>query len=98
MSMLSSSSHRLVHIGPIVSSTMLMNIAQIVLAFRLPGYTNMLSLPVMALENVMSCRVHRAIILGLIADHEQRSAPFALSTIIARDEEMVSEHGLDTKS
>lgn len=42
-----------------------MTIGQAFMAFQ-PSYTAELNIPGVALENMMTCRVHRAVILGLI--------------------------------
>lgn len=46
-------------------------------------YQSALTVPAIMLESVMTCRVHRAVILGLITDSsERRATPFVLTTII----------------
>lgn len=51
------------------------------MAFR-PHYQAVLTIPALALESAMTCRVHRAVILGLIADSERNTAPLPLTTFI----------------
>lgn len=43
----------------------------------------LLTITVIALENVMICRVHRAVVLRLLADADCQNGPFVLSTIIS---------------
>lgn len=46
--------------------TIVMGMIQTVMAFQ-QRYTTELNVPGIALENMMTCRVHRAVILGLLA-------------------------------
>ncbi|KZP23259.1 hypothetical protein FIBSPDRAFT_823569 [Athelia psychrophila] len=63
--------------------TIVMNVAMIVMSFS-PHYQAALTIPAIALESVMTCRVHRAVILGLITDNsERRATPFALTTFVS---------------
>lgn len=60
--------------------TLVLELAMVILALS-PVYQSALTVPAMALENVMTCRVHRAVILGLIADRELQTAPLMLTTL-----------------
>ncbi|KZP10662.1 hypothetical protein FIBSPDRAFT_872354 [Athelia psychrophila] len=51
------------------------------MAFR-PHYQAVLTIPALALESVMTCRVHRAVIMGLINNGERNTAPVLLTTFI----------------
>lgn len=57
-----------------------MNIAQSV-TFFLSTYRPVLITASFALENVMTCRVHRAVVLGLFIDGRQ-TTQFALTTFV----------------
>ncbi|KAF7973019.1 hypothetical protein HWV62_16410 [Athelia sp. TMB] len=78
-------------------ATIFVSVAQIFLALRFRNYTSTLSIPVLALENAMTCRVHRAVILGLIKDGRRRSSPFVLTTILTSNDTTLKEYGLGTK-
>ncbi|KAF7979246.1 hypothetical protein HWV62_43224 [Athelia sp. TMB] len=75
-------------------ATMAINIVQIVLALYVPEYETVLSASVIALENAMTCRVHRAVILGLIKDSEK--AP-VLTTVVTSGSTLM-DYELDVKS
>lgn len=72
-------------------ATILLSLFQIILAFVLEDYVGTLTIPVIALENAMTCRVHRAVILGIITDgqnhHRTTSGnpnnPFVLTTVVS---------------
>lgn len=76
---------------------------QIIVMFT-TEYVATFTIPVVALESVMTCRVHRAVILGLIARGEHHNnTPFVLSTIISgippSDAGMaLKEHAFNTKN
>ncbi|KAF7979703.1 hypothetical protein HWV62_41040 [Athelia sp. TMB] len=59
-------------------ATIVLSIAQIIVATT-TEYKATFSIPVIALENVMTCRVHRAVVLGL---KEQAKSTFLLTTVI----------------
>lgn len=65
-----------------IRATILIGIAQIILAFK--QLQAVLIVTVYAFENIMTCRVHRAVVLGLIADaqHQPKTSqlPFTLAT------------------
>ncbi|KZP31789.1 hypothetical protein FIBSPDRAFT_1037342 [Athelia psychrophila] len=68
-------------------ATIALSITQIIMALTSTFYTTA-TIPVMALENAMTCRVHRGIILGLIGNSEhQTTTTFALSTVAWRTAE-----------
>lgn len=71
----------------LTSATIALSITQIIMALTSTFYTTA-TIPVMALENAMTCRVHRGIILGLIGNSEhQTTTTFALSTVAWRTAE-----------
>ncbi|KAF7974728.1 hypothetical protein HWV62_11399 [Athelia sp. TMB] len=59
-------------------ATIVLSIAQIIVATT-TEYKATFSIPVIALENVMTCRVHRAVVLGL---KDQAKSTFLLTTVI----------------
>ncbi|KAF7983224.1 hypothetical protein HWV62_23512 [Athelia sp. TMB] len=66
-------------------ATFAMNLALLVLAGARPPLTTLLLIPVVALENAMSARVHRAVVLGLIAD-SVRPTTVVLTTFVRGDD------------
>lgn len=58
-----------------------MNIAQTAIFFT-SIYRPILITATLALDNVMTCRVHRAVVLGLITTDEHQTTPFALTTFV----------------
>lgn len=68
------------------SATIALSIAQIIMALTTTYYTTC-TIPVMALENAMTCRVHRAVILGLINDRDDQTTPFVLTAMVWRTTE-----------
>ena len=63
-------------------------------------YGPLLVITMFAVENIMVCRVHRAIILGLMDECGGRRAPFVLTTFVtgadtAIDDRAVRECVLD---
>ncbi|KZP29717.1 hypothetical protein FIBSPDRAFT_946596 [Athelia psychrophila] len=78
--------------------TMVMNIALIILAFK-TNYETTLIIPAMSLENAMTSRVHRAVVLGLIANRERRpGVPIVLTTVITDESSVIQDHVFDIKS
>lgn len=80
-----------------------MGIAQAVLVLG-PVYKALLSIPAVALENAMACRVYRAVALGFIStDGTQRgrTGPFMFTTVVsgsdASNDTMLREYRLDRK-
>ncbi|KZP29684.1 hypothetical protein FIBSPDRAFT_726991 [Athelia psychrophila] len=75
-----------------------MNIALIMLGFK-TNYEVTLIIPAMSLENAMTCRVHRAVILGLINSESRRStstdAPLMFTTCISGEISIAKGHALD---
>lgn len=80
----------------------MLELAMVILALS-PVYQSALTVPAMALENVMTCRVHRAVILGLIADRELQTAPLMLTTFnpaisaVTSEERIMKGFSLRTK-
>ncbi|KAF7977328.1 hypothetical protein HWV62_4105 [Athelia sp. TMB] len=72
-------------------ATFAMNLALLVLAGTRPPLTTLLLIPVVALENAMSARVHRAVVLGLIAD-SARPATVVLTTFVRGDDAATGTH------
>lgn len=60
-------------------------------------YGTLLTMPVIALEHVMTCRVHRAVILGLITSKQPPNETFLLTTFVGRGDIMQTDKGLDAK-
>lgn len=82
----------------IVRATIVLSVLQIILTFA-TEYVATLTISVIALENIMTCRVHRSVILSLMADGEHHhDTPFALSTIISGTPMTLMEHAFDTKN
>ncbi|KAF7979705.1 hypothetical protein HWV62_41044 [Athelia sp. TMB] len=88
-------------------ATILLSIAQVFFAFQ-PTFTNVLNIPGIALENAMTCRVHRGVILGLISDHStatsttrRGTAPLMFTTVMpgshVSDDMALKEFEMDTK-
>lgn len=80
-----------------------MAISQVILVFG-PAYKALLSVPGVALENAMACRVYRAVVLGFINDGTQgTTGPFILTTVVSginisvSNDVALNEHGRDTK-
>ncbi|KZP11010.1 hypothetical protein FIBSPDRAFT_962581 [Athelia psychrophila] len=66
-------------------ATIMIYIPQIFLNFtKVPGYQGLLIITVQVVENIMTSRVHRAVILGLIENGGRNDAPFALTTIVSK--------------
>ncbi|KZP08596.1 hypothetical protein FIBSPDRAFT_938926 [Athelia psychrophila] len=64
-------------------ATIMIYIPQVFLAFnKMPGYQGLLVTTVQVIENIMTSRVHRAVILGLITDGGRDATPFAFTTIL----------------
>lgn len=61
------------------SATTILSITQIIVATT-TEYQATFSIPVIALENVMTCRVHRAVVLGL---KDQARPSFMLTPVIS---------------
>lgn len=61
-----------------------MVVAQMVLAFG-PVYGSVLSVPAVALENAMTCRVYRAAVLGFVTDGTRGgpTGPCILTTVLS---------------
>lgn len=59
-----------------------MNVAEIAMGLSSP-YVIMLTVPAIALQSAMSCRVHRGVIQSLIARDECQSELLMLTTVIA---------------
>lgn len=79
-------------------ATIVLSVLQIILTFA-TEYVATLTISVIALENIMTCRVHRSVILSLMADGEHHhDTPFALSTIISGTPMTLMEHAFDTKN
>lgn len=80
-----------------------MGIAQIILFFH-SNYKALLTIPGIALENAMACRVFRAVALGFITDGTQgATGPFIFTTVMsgvqdANDDMALAEFELDTKA
>lgn len=74
------------HTDFLTSVTVALGIAQVIMALTTTFYST-LTVPAMALENAMTCRVHRGIVLGLIDNSElepqtRREMPVALTTVV----------------
>lgn len=81
----------------------MLHIPTIYLTFIYQPYQLFLITTVYALENMMTCRVHRAVILGLISNGErQTTTAFGFTTAISRvsatNDETVQEYILNTKN
>ncbi|KAF7969583.1 hypothetical protein HWV62_26893 [Athelia sp. TMB] len=87
-------------------ATILLSIAQVFFAFQ-PTFTKVLNIPGIAIENAMTCRVHRGVILGLISDHStatsttrRGTAPLMFTTVMpgshVSDDMALKEHKLTT--
>ncbi|KZP07639.1 hypothetical protein FIBSPDRAFT_875303 [Athelia psychrophila] len=80
-------------------ATIVLTITQIVTALGTP-YVVMLTIPTIALENAMTCRVHRACVLGLInggGGGSSASSPFVLTTVMGADSMVLKERESDFK-
>lgn len=78
--------------------TIVLRIAQIIVTIR-TAYKTTAIIPVLALKSIMTCLVHRTVILGLINSESQRStAPFILTTCIAGDISMMKGYALHTRT
>ncbi|KZP11057.1 hypothetical protein FIBSPDRAFT_871995 [Athelia psychrophila] len=65
-------------------ATIMVYIPQIFLNFvKMPGYQGLLIVTVQVVENIMTSRVHRAVILGLITDGGRNAAPIEFTTIVS---------------
>ncbi|KZP17711.1 hypothetical protein FIBSPDRAFT_933904 [Athelia psychrophila] len=65
-------------------ATIMVYIPQIFLNFtKVPGYQGLLIMTVQVIENIMTSRVHRAVILGLITDSGCNAAPCEFTTVIS---------------
>ncbi|KZP15501.1 hypothetical protein FIBSPDRAFT_832648 [Athelia psychrophila] len=78
--------------------TTAMSIALIILSFK-TNYETTLLVPAVALENTMTSRVHRAVILGLITDRKRRpGTPVVLTAVFADEDSMMHGHVFDIKN
>lgn len=77
-------------------STIVLSMAQIILGLT-SEHGTLLTMPCIALEHVMTCRVHRAVILGLITDKQPPNSTFLLTTFIASVNASTMVDQLDTK-
>lgn len=80
----------------------LANIAQAIMVFSRfgPVWKAMLNIPAIALSNVMTTKVYRAIVLGYIVDQQQGSTsnpPFVFSTFRTGSEETGNVHASNDK-
>ncbi|KZP11012.1 hypothetical protein FIBSPDRAFT_871924 [Athelia psychrophila] len=65
-------------------ATIMVYIPQIFLNFtKVPGYQGLLIMTVQVIENIMTSRVHRAIILRLITDSGCNAAPCEFTTVVS---------------
>lgn len=80
----------------LLRATITVNIAQTIVMFK-SGYKPILITASFALENVMTCRVHRAVILGLIADGQRQTGPLLTTVVLETDDMMLRDHGLAAK-
>ncbi|KZP33061.1 hypothetical protein FIBSPDRAFT_371698 [Athelia psychrophila] len=78
-------------------ASIVMCITQIIMALT-TRYTATLTIPVIALESAMTCRVHRGIILGLAGNRKRQTGPFVLTTVITSEDIALQERALDPKS
>jgi len=77
-----------------------MTILQIVVTCR-TEFKSALSIPAIALENMMTCRVHRAVILGLITNASGTTSPPLMLTSYAVNSDLTSDltnHDFDAKA
>ncbi|KZP29526.1 hypothetical protein FIBSPDRAFT_1038862 [Athelia psychrophila] len=61
------------------------------------GYGTLFTIPVVAIQHVMTCRVHRAVILGLIANKQPPNAPFMLTTFTTSVNTSTMDDRLETR-
>lgn len=78
-----------------VRPTILMSIAQVILVFG-SRYPATFTVPAIALENVMTCRVHRAVILSLIDERDRLNVPITLTTLTIPEFSSHTKHELRT--
>lgn len=78
-----------------VRPTILMSIVQVILVFG-PRYQATFTVPAIALENVMTCRVHRAVILSLMNERDRLNAPLMLTTLTIPKYALHPKNGLGT--
>ncbi|KZP25261.1 hypothetical protein FIBSPDRAFT_856247 [Athelia psychrophila] len=65
-------------------ATIMVYIPQIFLNFaNMPGYQGLLIVTVQVVENIMTSRVHRTVILGLITDGGRNAVPIEFTTIVS---------------
>lgn len=72
-----------------------MSIATVILVFG-PRYQATFTVPAIALENVMTCRVHRAVILSLMDERDRLNAPRILNTLTIPQYALHAKHELGT--
>ncbi|KZP29520.1 hypothetical protein FIBSPDRAFT_946784 [Athelia psychrophila] len=77
-------------------ATIVVGIAHIILGFT-TGYGTLFSIPVVAIQHIMTCRVHRAVILGLITNKQSPNSPLMLTTFIAGVDTSTMDGRLDTR-
>ncbi|KZP08315.1 hypothetical protein FIBSPDRAFT_840428 [Athelia psychrophila] len=63
-------------------ATIVTSIAHIILGLT-TGYGTALTIPVVVVQHVMTCRVHRAVILGLANSNQPANTPLVLTTFIS---------------
>ncbi|KZP29550.1 hypothetical protein FIBSPDRAFT_1038869 [Athelia psychrophila] len=63
-------------------ATIVTSIAHIILGLT-TGYGTALTIPVVVVQHVMTCRVHRAVILGLANSNQPANTPLLLTTFIS---------------
>ncbi|KZP29525.1 hypothetical protein FIBSPDRAFT_1038860 [Athelia psychrophila] len=77
-------------------STVVLNMTQIILGFT-TEYGTLIAMPVVAIQHIMTCRVHRAVILGLITSKQPPNLPVMLTTFIPSVDTSTTDDRLDAK-
>ncbi|KZP29518.1 hypothetical protein FIBSPDRAFT_946782 [Athelia psychrophila] len=76
-------------------ATIVTSITHIILGLT-TGYGALFTMPVVAIQHIMTCRVHRAVILGLITSKQPPNAPVILTTFITGVDTSTMDDRLDT--
>ncbi|KZP29583.1 hypothetical protein FIBSPDRAFT_1038876 [Athelia psychrophila] len=76
-------------------ATIVTSIAHIILGLT-TGYGTALTIPVVVVQHVMTCRVHRAVILGLANSNQPANTPLVLTTFISSVDASTMDDRLDT--
>lgn len=72
-----------------------MSIATVILVFA-PRYQATFNIPAVAIANIMTCRVHRSVILSLMDERERLNAPLILNTLTIPQYALHTKHELGT--